>query len=360
MPARALILLLVMTIAAIPLHATDALDWSGFALLRAADGASGVPFEDDQVSAQVQLGIDWRPSPRLGGHVHVLARNDQDGSRRGRVGIVEAWLDQTVVRGPHRVRLMEGAFFLPTSRENVDALWETPFTITSSALNSWFGEEFRPVGIDAAYTRRNVLRGSVTAGVTLYGGNDTFGALPVDRGWMLTDRWTLLGEHLRVDPDYFTSVSAETDHNLGWAVRGRWNNDRATLQLTHIDNRSDALEHGELLNWDTQFDIAGADLTLGDWTLAAESGWGPTTVIVDGVAYTTDIRASYLLVSRRLANGRLSVRGDAFQNGAFHDHALTAAYFWSPRGKLRAGIEAITSGGDTRVAIELRYHFARR
>ena len=359
MPPHALILLLVLAVVAAPAHGAGAIDWSGFALIRAATANEAVPLEDDQLSTQVQLGLDWHPSLMLGGHVHLLARNDADGSRRGRVGIVEAWLDQNFVRGKNRVRLMEGAFFLPTSRENIDALWESPFTITSSALNSWFGEEFRPVGVDAAYTRRQVLGGAVTAGVTLFAGNDTFGALPVDRGWALTDRWTLLGEHLRVDDDYFTSISAETDHRLGWAARGRWNNDRATVQLTHIDNRSDALEHGELLNWATRFDVAGADLTLGDWTFAAESGWGVTSVIFDAISYPTDIRASYILVSRRFANARATLRAEAFQNGAEHDHAVTAAFFWSPRGKIRAGLEAIAAGSDRRIAAEVRYHFGQ-
>ncbi|MEA2490221.1 MAG: hypothetical protein QOH21_2013 [Acidobacteriota bacterium] len=358
MPLRTLVLLL-MVAATAPLRAAAGLDWSGFALLRGGTANEAIPLEDDQISTQVQVGLDWRPSLMLGGHVHLLARNDADGSRRGRVGIVEAWLEQSFVRGPNRVRLMEGAFFLPTSRENVDALWESPFTITSSALNSWFGEELRPVGIDAAYTRRQVLGGAATGAVTLFTGNDTFGSLPVDRGWALTDRWSLLGEHVRVDEEYFTSISAETDHRLGWAARGRWNNDRATVQLTHIDNRGDALEHGELLNWDTQFDVAGADLTLGDWTFAAESGWGVTTVIFEGIRYPTDIRASYVLVSRRFASARASLRAEAFQNGIEHDHAITAAFFWSPRGKVRAGIEAIASGGDKRLAAEVRYHFGK-
>ncbi|HEX6088331.1 MAG TPA: hypothetical protein VF266_27620 [Thermoanaerobaculia bacterium] len=333
--------LITVLILALPLHAQV----SGFALLRGAT-------EEDRASAQVQVGFDWRPSMALGGHVHVLARSDEDGSHRGRAGIVEAWLDQKIERGAHRLRFMEGAFFLPGTRENVDALWESPYTISSSALSSWLGEEFRPVGVDASYT----LRRRWTIGATAYSGNDTFGALPAVRGWRLHDRWTLLGEHVPVDDEYFTSVSAETDHRVGWAARGRWNNDRVTLQLMRIDNRSDALEYGDLLNWLTRFDIASADLTLGDWTLIAESGQGFTDVIVHGERFRTQISTSYVLVSRRLANGRVSLRAETFDNDFGSEHAVTAAYFWSP-GKMRLGAEAVVIGTDPRLTLELRYYF---
>jgi hypothetical protein len=349
---------------AVPARAQEALQWSGFALLRAAAHdaepppedvfVGDAPLDDDLLSAQLHLGLDWTPSPRFGAHAQLLARNESDESRRGRIGIVQAYLDQTFAGGWHRLRLMEGAFFLPTSRENVDALWESPYTITPSALNSWLGEEFRPIGIDAAYT----LRRQWTAGLTVYRGSDTFGAFPAVRGWALRDHWALLGEHLKIDQEYFTSVSAETDHRLGWSARGKWNNDRATLQITHIDNRSDALEHGELFNWMTRFDIAAAELSIDDWTVAAEYGWGCTDIIIESAGrFRTDLGAGYLLVSRRVANGRVSLRADVFDADDDRQEAITAAYFWSPRGKLRVGIEAILVGGESRIAIEARYHF---
>ncbi len=370
MPRRTVwVLVLAAAAIALPAHASDALQWSGFALLRAAAHDSepppedvfvgDAPLDDDAVSAQVQLGIDWLPSPRFGAHAHLLARSESDHSRRGRVGIVQAYLDQTFERGPHRLRLTEGAFFLPTSRENIDALWETPYTITSSALNSWIGEELRPVGVDAAYTLRQPSIGSFTGALTVFTGNDTLGSFPAVRGWSMRDHLALLGEHLKIDNEYFTSVSAETDHRLGWAARGRWNNARATVMLTHLDNRSDALEHGDLFNWTTRFDILGADYAIGDWTLAGEYGWGTTDIIIEGEGkFRTELSATYVLISRRLANGRATLRADAFDIDDDRQHAITAAYFWSPRGKLRTGIEAIFAGEEKRVALEVRYSFS--
>jgi hypothetical protein len=312
---------------------------SGFALLRSAS-------EQEALTAQVQAGLDWRPTMLFGAHVHLLARTNTDDSRRGHVGVVEAWLDQNVVRGDHRFRFMEGAFFLPGSRENVDALWESPYTISSSALNAWLGEELRPIGIDASYT----LRRRWTVGATAYHGNDTLGALPAVRGWELHDRWTLLGEHVPVDGEYFTSVSAETDGRIGWAARGRFQTDALTIQAQRFDNRSDAIEHGELLNWLTRFDIVSADWTHGDWTFVAEGGRGFTDVITDdGQRFRTDLATAYVLASRRFGASRASLRAEAYNGG----EAVTAAWFTSVC-KARIGAEARSDG---RVTVELRWYF---
>ena len=338
-------------------NASDSLQWNGFVLLRPQTEADGVPLDEDSLSVQLQVGLDWRPSPGFGAHVHLLARNDGDGSRRGRAGVVEAFAEKNVFLGRDRLRLLAGAFFLPTSRENIDSLWETPYTITSSALNSWLGEEFRPVGVDLTYTHRSQGAGAFTGGATVFRGNDTFGALPVDRGWMIHDRWTLLGEHVPTTRTaIYTSVSAETDGRLGWSARAKWNNDRGAVQLTRIDNRADALRYGELYNWATRFNIAGADWSWSDWTVAAEHGWG-TTAIQGRRRFSSEIRASYLLVSRRFSNVRASVRADDYKAGSDDGRALAAAVFWEPHARLRAGIEGITAQGERRLAVEARFRF---
>ncbi len=343
-------LLLLILIPTLDARGDDALQWSGFALLRGASSSSG-PLEHERLSAQVQVGLDWTHSPTFGAHVHLLARDD-DASRRGTFGIPEAYLELNLHPGRDRVRLRGGAFFLPTSRENVDALWESPYTITSSALNSWLGEELRPIGIDASWFRREIF-----AGATVFRGSDTFGALPPARGWTLDDHWTLLGEWVPVDEDYFTSVSAETDDRLGWSARAGWNGPRLLVQLTHLDNRSDGLEYGELYNWGTRFDVIAAEYTVNDWTFAAESGWGPTFLIVDQ-RYTSELRASYLLVSRAWSRTRATVRVDSFEVDDADDRAITVAYLWTPVSRVRLGAEVSRSRDATRALVEMRYRFS--
>src|SRR5205085_11382383 len=111
------------------------------------------------------------------------------------------------------------------------------------------------------------------------------------------------------------------------------------------------------LSWETRFDIAGGDYPINDWPLAAESGWGRTSVIFFGTAYPTYLRASYALVSRRFASARATVRIESFAGGPIHDHAVTAAFFWTPLPKVRAGVEGTRAGARSRVIVEVRYRF---
>lgn len=327
--------------------------WSGFALLRAASADDAGPLPHDDLSAQLQLGLDWWASPAFGAHVHLLGRTGSEG-RRSNVGVPEAYLELNLRPGGDRLRFRGGAFFLPTSRENVDALWENPYAISSSALNSWLGEELRPIGVDASYFRKRAF-----AGATVFRGNDTLGALPPVRGWTLDDHWTLLGEWLPVDAEYFTSVSAETDHRLGWSARGGWNGEHLLVQLTHFDNRSDGLEHGLLFNWGTRFDIASAEYTRGDWTFAAENGWGPTYLIVeDQGRFTSEIEAGYALASRRWGRSRATLRFDSFRVEDARKNGVTAAYFWTGIPRLRLGGEVSSVDGSQRVLLEVRYLFS--
>ena len=65
-------------VAVSPAMAVESVEWNGFALIRPETPTKGAPFDDDSLNAQVQVGLDWRPSPAFGAHVHLLARNDDD------------------------------------------------------------------------------------------------------------------------------------------------------------------------------------------------------------------------------------------------------------------------------------------
>jgi hypothetical protein len=351
--------LVTLTLALSPdLRGDDALQISGFGALRGATQAEN-PLEADSVSAQVQAGIDWSPSPIFLAHLHLLARTDDGQSRRGYAGTPEAYAEAHLPVGRSRVKLRAGAFFLPTSRENVDALWENAYAISSSALNSWFGEEFRPIGLDVAW-----LHGGATIGATAFRGNDTLGALPLAPGWSLHDRWTILGQKvhtqkdLHTQEDLYSSVSAESDHRLGWSARAGWSSQEFSVLFTHIDNRSKGEVVGDLDNWRTRFEVVGFDYKSGDWTVAGETGWGPTDVVFPGGSFRADLRASYILVSRRLRRGRATARFDEFTDDESHRYALTLAALWSPLPKLRVGIELSAGGGEHRGLSDLRYRFS--
>jgi hypothetical protein len=334
-------------------HGGDALQASGFADLRGGSHAS-VPLDGDAFSAQVQAGVDWSPSPHFRAHLHLLARTDDGGSRRGRAGVPEAYLEAHLPAGGGRFKVRGGAFFLPTSRENVDDLWENPYAVTSSALNTWFGQELRPIGLDVSWSR-----GGATIGATVFRGNDTLGALPVSPGWSLSDRWTVLGQKVPAGEDY-ASVSAETDGRLGWSARGGWSTTHLSALYTHVDNRSDGLLHGDLGNWRTGFEVVGVAWTGGAWTVAGETGWGPTDVFFPGGTFRADLRASYVLVSRLLGGARVTGRFDEYRAGETHGHAVTLTGLWMPVPALTLGIELSAGGGEARGLADARRYFALR
>lgn len=334
------------------LRGDDALQISGFAAVRGTTKAEN-PLEADGVSAQVQGAIDWSPSPMFVAHLHLLARTDDGRSLRGHAGTPEAYVEAHLPAGGSRVKLRAGAFFLPTSRENVDALWENAYAISSSALNSWFGEELRPIGLDGSW-----VRGGAVIGATVFRGNDTFGALPLAPGWSLHDRWTVLGQKVRTEEDLYASVSAESDHRLGWSARAGWSSHQLSVLFTHIDNRGEGIEVGDLDNWKTRFEVVGFDYKWGAWTVAGETGWGPTEVYFPGGSSVSDLRASYLLLSRRIRNGRATVRFDEFSDGESDGRALTLAAFWTPAPTVAFGIEFTAGGGEHRGLGDLRYRFS--
>jgi hypothetical protein len=340
------------------LRGDDTLQISGFGALRGTTKADN-PLEADSASAQIQAGIDWSPSPMFLVHLHLLARTDDGESLRGHAGTPEAYAEAHLPAGGSRFKLRAGAFFLPTSRENVDALWENAYAISSSALNSWFGEEFRPIGLDVAW-----FGWGATVGATVFRGNETFGALPLAPGWSLHDRWTVLGQKVHTFDDldtqepFYASVSAENDDRLGWSARAGWSSDRLSVLFTHIDNRGTGEAVGDLDNWKTRFEVVGFDYKWGDWTVAGEAGWGPTEVFFPGGSSRSDLRAGYLLVSRRLRRVRATARFEAFSDDAIPRQALTLAALWTPVAKLTVGIELSVGGGEQRGLGDLRYRFS--
>src|SRR5258708_5187631 len=138
-------------------------------------GASGVDDHRMVTLGVAQVGAEWSPVSWLDLHAHGVARRDQQGSGGKRAGLVEAYVE---LHSEH-FQLGAGQFFLGTSRENPDPLWTSPYTVSFSPLNTWIGEEVRPVGVDLAWKPNFYM----TASAGAFRDNDTMGALLAWRGW---------------------------------------------------------------------------------------------------------------------------------------------------------------------------------
>ena len=284
----------------------------------------------------------------------IVANASDD--RRGALGVNEAFLSwNPLPNGPWKARLKAGAFFPVTSMElDYDSVGWTPTrTVSSSAINSWIGEELRTKGIELNLSRNGRLAGSphdfgLTAAV--FGWNDEAGALLAWRGWTVSERITSLTEPLRLPdlPVYRRGGGLwqnrtihpfhEIDHRLGYYLSANyaW---RGLLEVNamHYDNRANpnTIEDGQW-GWTTRFKHLGLRLHPGAaWELAAQAMQGSTLVGRDAVY--ADFGAWYALASHRLGPGQATIRYDHFSAdeeddilpqdpNSEHGHALALAY----------------------------------
>lgn len=359
--------------------------------------------DDDETYAlgQLHVALDWQPSPFFGTYIHVTGRAEPSEVQGDEVGVIEAYLHASIPAGASgSVDLQLGHFILPTSRENVEFAWSSPYTLTFSALNTWIGEEMRLTGLLGEY---EVAFGnqSLRFGASAFGGNDATGALLAWRGWAMGDRLTSFGEVVPLPPinslqpggafaeqrdDGSKPYGDDLDDRLGWAGFLRWQRtDRAVLQYTRLDNRGDRELHQGEYAWRTEIDLFALELapypsfTLVGEFLAGSTGMGDPSTFRNVQA---DIESAYLLASWNPGRFRTTLRYDTFEtvdvdgSGADNNNedgeAWTLAFFWEPRDSLRLGLElvdlqaerpaALDVGADpntdaTSVQLELRYYF---
>ena len=340
-----------------------------------ADSSGDTVFRNTGVA---QIGAEWTPMPWLTAHGQVLARSEPSGTQGKRFGVVEAYADLHT----ERWRLRAGQFFLPTSRENIDPLWTSPYTITWSAVNTWMGEEVRPIGADLQFAPNFYA----TLGATAFRGNDTMGTLPAARGWGFGNRLSVYDERVAVPPPQGSTrpIGEDLDGKWGFSERVRLSlPERAVLQITHLDNRSELVERRGQIPWMTNFNHVGAQLgTTGPATLAAEWLSGETTIGFPGGTFTLDFATVYLLGSYKVGHQRISARVERFSTrdharsdpdfSREHGHAMTVAWFHELGEHARYGLELIKVDGNhpgatgigvglntggTMVTAEARYKF---
>ncbi len=323
----------------------------------------------------------------------------------GFVGLTEAYLEwKPLAVSPTRFRLKLGAFYPRLSLENVDRGWSSLYTISSSAINTWVGEEIRVFGTELALTRRpQFLEGLHSFSVfgAAYGKNDPAGTLLSWKGWSLHDRQTRFNDEIPLPPvpqiqpdgafrmqDPYEAPFREIDDRIGWYLGAEWAIDRRLMfRAMHYDNRADpeSYEDGQF-GWYTEFDSLGLQLSLpGEVGLISQwmdghTVWGRYYEGVRNV--DADFASWFALLTRAFGRHRVSLRYDSFEvaeNDVFpmddndeNGHAWTAAwrFDWSERIALAAEwLEISThrpawayfgfeeSKTETQLQLELRLRF---
>ncbi len=309
-----------------------------------------------------------RISPTL--RARVVADYLDDAS--GGLDLTEALIDwRPIPRSRNQQQVRFGAFYPSFSLENGDRGWQSPFTYSYSAINTWLGEEIRPFGAEWSLRRRlagvhaaHELR-VVAAG---FYGNDPAGTLLFWRGWSLHDRQTRLNDQLSIIPLPFTTRPqrlqsfVETDHRPGVYAGLEWRYARrALVQFAHYDNRADpwSFRDGQW-GWGTDFDHLAvqvglpAELGLIYQWMDGTTEW-LTAALPDGTRLPMSehvhdrFYSQFVMLTRRLgANQRLAVRYDTFETErpasvpVLHSdqgHAWTLSYRIEPTERFSGGIE---------------------
>ncbi len=275
-----------------------------------AEGSAGkLRYDSDSdglMLSQAYADYSLRLADTLDMHTVALLYSDDIGST---VDFSEAYLEwRPMTLTENRYRLKLGAFYPRVSLENTGPGWSSPYTISSSATNTWIAEEFRTFGTEFSISRKpEFLGGSHTLSLqaAAFYLNDPAGTLLSWKGWSDMQ-------------DPYLAPFREIDNRVGYYVNGEWVvGTRFLLRIMHYDNRADpeSYEDGQF-GWRTKFDHVGLQATLpGDVGLIAQWMEGSTVWgwYYQGVrAVDADFYSGFLLLTKSLDRHRLSVRYDLF------------------------------------------------
>ena len=277
----------------------------------------------DDLFGTAHLGVDYS-TEHFGLHASGAARSDAAGEH---AGLIEAYAEARTSFGLDELQVRAGQFFLPTSRENRDPLWASPYTVNFSALNSWIGEEVRPLGVDLQYRHISSRGHTIAGGATAFRGNDSMGALLAWRGWAVGNRLSAYNEVLPLPPlpTLQTSFAAQRDDGTkpfgtdldgrtGYSARVRYSlPQRASIQYLYLDNQGDRLLHRGEYAWATEFHLLSADAGDPDRLSAAAEYMTGKTGMGHGAAFVdADFYATYVLLSWKRGRQRWTGRYELF------------------------------------------------
>jgi hypothetical protein len=256
------------------------------------------------------------------------------GGERNEAGISEAYLSyKPMRRSTTRFSARAGLMWPPVSLEHEGADWHVRDTITPSAINSWIGEEVRPLALEGtAGTNIGAHKLSVTAAV--FAANDTSGTLLAFRGWALHNRRTLAFNAQPLppfEPDdegyqaHFTHPLLDVGFGFadrpGYYAKLVWQPPiPVRVELFRYDNRADPEVVNEDLEWGwrTHFSNIGIAADFEGTQFRAQAMTGRTRMGYEEPPFGRHwidmrFRSAFLLVTRPVGKVGLAARIEAFE-----------------------------------------------
>jgi hypothetical protein len=299
---------------------------------------------DGNLRIRPQLGnanLIWQP--QLTWSLSATIVGSLQGGERTEAGLSEAYLSFRPMRGGGvAFSARAGLMWPPVSLEHEGADWHVRDSITPSAINSWVGEEVRPVAVEGSISAElGQHRFRATAAVMA--ANDTSGTLLTFRGWALHDRTTLafrrqplppLDEEIQGYQANFTHPLLDVEpgfaHRPGYYAKLVWQPPLPVrLELFRYDNRADpeAVNADLEWGWRTEFNHLGVVAELGDHTLLklqAMDGRTRMGFAEEGRRWVDDrFRSAFALLTRPIGPFGVTARIDAFDTrnrGSDIDH----------------------------------------
>lgn len=307
-------------------HADAARAWTDRDLGKFRQGGNNDRFRVNEAALGARANLHWDWSAHL-----TLKYADR---QKNPLDLGEAFLlYRPVATSPFRFGARLGAFIPPLSLENTGTAWSSPYTLTSSAIDTWVGEELKTLGGEAqlGYQFDNGDKlGLFGAG---FGGNDTAGTLLAWRGWSLHDYEATLNDRLPLptragnvrtlfplqsaSTQPVTEVDGRPGHYAGLSLERPG---RLKFRAVYYDNRArtSAIEDGQYA-WHTRFWNLGFKLDLPwDSLLIGQGVFGRTRMgapLGGRFPVDVDFHAWSLLFSKSLGPHRFSLRHDRFGSG---------------------------------------------
>lgn len=298
----------------------------GFGKLRS--GSEG----DEDFKLQPQLGnvsLVWKP--QLTWSLGAVVVASVQGGERTQAGLSQAYLTFRPMRSStFALSARAGLMWPPVSLEHEGADWHVKDSITPSAINSWIGEEVRPVAVEAS------LAGSLgdhklRAIAAVMAGNDTAGTLLTFRGWALHDRTTLAFRRDPLPPlGDLTGYQAPFTHPLldvhsgfarhpGYYAKLAWQPPLPVrIELFRYDNEANPEDAnaGPEWGWRTRFNHLGAVAELGSATelkvqaIEGRTRMGYRMPLRNWV--DEQFRSAFVMATYRFGKIGIAARGDLF------------------------------------------------
>jgi hypothetical protein len=296
----------------------------GFGKLRSGSGGD--------LRLQPQLGnasLVWKP--QFTWSLGATVVGSLQGGQRTDAGLSQAYLTFRPMRSSKLAfSARAGLMWPPVSLEHEGPDWHVKDSITPSAINSWIGEEVKPVAAEANLAfSLGQQKFHTTAALMV--ANDTAGTLLTLRGWALHDRTTIafraqplppLAELAGYQPPFthpLLDIHGGFAHRPGYYARLMWQPPvPVRVELFHYDNRAnpeDSNGNGEW-GWRTQFDDIGVVADLGAGAqLKAQALQGRTRMgyLMAERRWIDDrFRSAFVLLTRPVGPVGLTARADVF------------------------------------------------